>query len=47
VATHVRNRPNLEKAADEGITFEYIDTEHITRAMVKISKFLRGGTDVA
>jgi hypothetical protein len=47
VATHVRNRPNLEKAAEEGITFKYIDTEHIARAMFKISKFLRGGTDVA
>jgi glycosyltransferase involved in cell wall biosynthesis len=47
VATHVRNRPNLEKAAEEGITFKYIDTEHIARPMFKISKFLRGGTDVA
>lgn len=49
IVTHIRNRPNIEKAQD--IAFlervHYIDNEWIARPLYKLSKFLRGGDEVA
>jgi glycosyltransferase involved in cell wall biosynthesis len=47
VATHVRNRENIEKAGFGRAKVRYIDNEYIARPMFKIAKFLRGGTQAA
>lgn len=54
VVTHVRNRPNiLKRHPDAGetkgraLSFVFIDTEYIAAPLFKLSKFLRGGTEVA
>ncbi|MBU2983353.1 glycosyltransferase family 4 protein [Lentibacter algarum] len=46
VATHVRNRENIEKAA-AGLNVVYIDTEWLAAPMFKLARFLRGGEEVA
>lgn len=47
VATHVRNRANIEKAGQTGVRFEFADTEYIAAPLYKAAKWLRGGTEVA
>ncbi|WP_439111421.1 glycosyltransferase family 4 protein [Lentibacter sp.] len=46
VATHVRNRENIEKAA-HGLDMVYLDTEYIAAPMFKLARWLRGGEEVA
>ncbi len=46
IATHVRNRENIEAARD-GLTVEYLDTEYIAAPMFKLARWLRGGEEVA
>ncbi len=45
VATHVRNRPNVEKANPD-LNIVYIDNEAIAAPMFKLGKLLRGGEEV-
>ncbi|WP_417205732.1 glycosyltransferase [Antarctobacter sp.] len=45
VATHVRNRENIEKAAP-GIPFVYIDNEWIASPMYRLARLIRGGDEV-
>ena len=46
IATHVRNRSNIEAAA-EGLEVVYLDTEYIAAPMFKLARWLRGGEEVA
>ncbi len=46
VATHVRNRPNLDKAGFGQARVEYIDNEYIASNMYKLNTWLRGGNQV-
>jgi len=46
VATHVRNRPNLERAGFGRAKVEYIDNEYIAKGMYKLNTWLRGGNQV-
>lgn len=47
VATHIRNKPAIEKAGGCGrATVHYIDNEYIARPMYALSRFLRGGNEV-
>ncbi len=46
VATHVRNRPAIERNGLGNASVLYIDTEYIARPMHGFSKLLRGGTSV-
>jgi glycosyltransferase involved in cell wall biosynthesis len=45
VATHIRNRENIEKHGYQNIIFRYIDNEYIARPMYAFAKLLRRGTD--
>ena len=49
LVTHVRNRPNIEKAADAALEgrVAYVDNEWIARPLYRFSKWLRGGSEVA
>lgn len=49
VVTHIRNRPNIEKAADAELAgrISYIDNEWIARPLYKAARWLRGGDEVA
>lgn len=47
IATHIRNRENIEKAGEMLDRFHYIDNEWIARRMYQLSTFLRGGNEVA
>lgn len=46
LATHVRNRKNIEKVGLGPGRVVYIDNEYIARPMYKLAKKLRGGTSV-
>jgi glycosyltransferase involved in cell wall biosynthesis len=46
VATHVRNRPNVEKVGMGRARVEYLDTEYVAKPLYKLNTWLRGGTDV-
>jgi glycosyltransferase involved in cell wall biosynthesis len=46
VATHVRNRPNLDKAGFGQAKVEYIDNEYVASNMYKLNTWLRGGNQV-
>jgi len=45
VATHVRNRENVEKVSPD-LDIVYIDNEYIAAPMFKIARVLRGGEEV-
>lgn len=47
IATHVRNKPNIEAAGDLDGLVTFIDNEWIAARMYRLSKFLRGGSEVA
>lgn len=47
VATHVRNRENIEKAGDIGAEVIYVDTEWLAAPMYKLARLLRRGDQVA
>ena len=47
IATHVRNRPNIEAAGELGRLVTYIDNEWIAAGMYRAAKVLRGGSEVA
>lgn len=47
VLTHIRNKPNIEKAGDLQGLVTFIDNEWIAARMYRLSKFLRGGSEVA
>ncbi|TRW98328.1 glycosyltransferase [Paracoccus sp. M683] len=47
VATHVRNRENIQKAAPDGISFVYVDNEYVAAPLYRLATWLRGGSDVA
>ena len=47
IATHIRNRENIEKAGDLGTRVTYIDNEWIAGRMYRMAKLLRGGDEVA
>jgi glycosyltransferase involved in cell wall biosynthesis len=47
VATHIRNRDNIEKVGFGKARVHYIDNEYIARPLYNLARFLRGGTDVA
>lgn len=47
IATHIRNRENIEKAGDLGDRVTYIDNEWIAGRMYRLAKLLRGGDEVA
>jgi glycosyltransferase involved in cell wall biosynthesis len=42
VATHIRNRENIEKAGFGKAQVRYIDSEYIARPMFKLAQFMRG-----
>jgi glycosyltransferase involved in cell wall biosynthesis len=46
VATHVRNRPNIEKVGFGKAQVEYVDNEYIARSLYKLNLWLRGGNEV-
>ena len=46
VATHVRNRPQLERHGFGQAKVEYIDNEYVARGMYKLNTWLRGGNQV-
>ena len=49
VATHIRNQPNIEKAADPELAgrVTFIDNEWIAKPLYNLAKWLRGGNEVA
>ncbi|UFS67661.1 MULTISPECIES: glycosyltransferase family 4 protein [Paracoccus] len=47
VATHVRNRENILKAAPQGVEFVFLDNERIASPLHKLALWLRGGSEVA
>lgn len=47
VATHVRNRENIEKAGPAGVEFVYLDNERVAAPMYRLATWLRGGSEVA
>jgi len=47
VATHVRNKVNIEKAGPKGVRFVYLDNERIAAPLYKLAMKLRGGNEVA
>lgn len=47
VATHVRNRENIEKAGDIGAPVIYVDNEWLAAPMYKLARMLRRGPEVA
>jgi glycosyltransferase involved in cell wall biosynthesis len=47
VATHVRNRPNVEAAGELAPRVTYVDNEWIAARMYRVAKVLRGGSEVA
>lgn len=47
VATHVRNRPNIDKAGFGRANVRYIDNEYVARPMYQLAKLARGGTSTA
>ncbi len=47
VATHVRNRPAIERDKIPGAEVVYLDNEYLASPLHKLAKFLRGGTSVA
>ncbi len=46
VATHVRNRENIEQAGFGNAAVEYVDNEYIARPIYKFATWLRGGNSV-
>jgi glycosyltransferase involved in cell wall biosynthesis len=46
VATHVRNRPNIDKVGFGRAKVEYIDNEYVARGLYKLNTWLRGGNEV-
>ncbi|MGY3560520.1 glycosyltransferase involved in cell wall biosynthesis [Bradyrhizobium sp. USDA 4463] len=46
VATHIRNRENIETAGFGRASVTYIDNEYIARPIYKLATWLRGGTSV-
>lgn len=46
VATHVRNRPNIDKAGFGRAKVEYLDNEYVARRLFKLNVWLRGGNEV-
>jgi glycosyltransferase involved in cell wall biosynthesis len=46
VATHVRNRPNIEKSGFGRARVEYVDNEYVARGLYKLNTWLRGGDQV-
>lgn len=47
LATHVRNRENIDKRGADGMTVVYLNNEYIAAPMHKLATFLRGGNEVA
>lgn len=47
VATHIRNRQNIERVGFGRAAVRYFDTEYIARPMFKLATWLRGGTSTA
>lgn len=47
VATHVRNRENIEKIGFGRATVRYVDNEYIARSMYRFANFVRGGAQKA
>lgn len=47
VATHVRNRQNIEKAGFGRAKVTYIDSEYVARPLFKLARLLRRGTETA
>ncbi len=46
LATHVRNRENIEKAGPTGFEIAYIDNEWIASPMFKAARVIRGGEEI-
>jgi glycosyltransferase involved in cell wall biosynthesis len=46
VATHVRNRPNIERAGFGRCKVAYIDNEYIAKGLYRLNTWLRGGDQV-
>ncbi|WP_323717327.1 glycosyltransferase family 4 protein [Paracoccus aminovorans] len=48
VATHVRNRENIEKAGPQpGVEFVFLDNERVAAPIYRLATWLRGGSEVA
>ena len=47
VATHVRNKENIERVEPKGLRFVYLDNERIAAPIYKLAIKLRGGDEVA
>ena len=47
VATHVRNRPALSRSGCGGAEIAFLDNEYVASPLYKVSKLLRGGTEVS
>ena len=47
IVTHVRNRPNIEKADELGALVHYVNNEWIAARMYRLATTLRGGSEVA
>jgi glycosyltransferase involved in cell wall biosynthesis len=46
VATHVRNRPNIDKVGFGKARVEYVDNEYIAARLYKLNTWIRGGNEV-
>lgn len=46
VATHVRNRENIERAGFGAVTVEFIDNEYVAAPLYKLATLVRGGNAV-
>jgi glycosyltransferase involved in cell wall biosynthesis len=46
VATHVRNRPNIDKVGFGRAKVEYVDNEYVARGLYKLNTWMRGGDQV-
>lgn len=46
VATHIRNRDNIEKRAADGLDVRFVDNEWVAGPMFRFARFLRGGEEV-
>ena len=46
VATHIRNKENIERAGFGAASVEFIDNEYIAAPLHKLATFLRGGNGV-
>src|SRR5690242_9231218 len=47
VATHIRNKANIEKSGFGKARVRFIDSEYVARPMYRLASLLRGGTEAS